>query len=111
VEEARRGAAAAAASPAEATAEVEVRFSGAPCHHPNLAALRASSKHRYTHEQLKTLPVEELAVLLNDPEFSYECPPLARARRVDGVGVVRGQCLGLVSVLYVVSFVLCNHLC
>ncbi len=73
----RRGA---PASPAEAAAQVALRFSAAPCRHLNLAALRASTKYRFTHEQLATLPAEQLAALLNDPEVSYECPLVALRR-------------------------------
>jgi len=44
-----------------------------PCRHLDLQRLKDNTKYNVTHEQLALMTPEELAVLLNDPDVSYEC--------------------------------------
>jgi hypothetical protein len=48
------------------------------CRHLDLRKLAACPRYRFTLEELALLPVEELNVLLSDPEVSYACPLAVR---------------------------------
>jgi hypothetical protein len=73
----------AAESAAAAEEMMHMRCEAAPCHHLDLKALQNSTKYRYTHAQLALLSREELAMLLNDRDVSYECPLHAQRARCE----------------------------